>query len=216
MKTTILGIMVASLLLGACSDQSNSPGDGGAKDTQALADLKGGDLKGPDIKGQDLVAADQQHPDAIKPDSAGDAILADAPVGDAPTAGTFTAQITKVQIWANLMPPTAPDPTIVILSLSLTNKGKTDITGIKLTDSSVIPPAPKLPQAFQATAQGGFTGTVKAGQTVKVEFRKVQSSSAVPMPAACKDTVKVKTSVAYSGGKIGPLVSAAVAFSCVH
>jgi hypothetical protein len=203
------------LALAACDDEGTSPSDSGAPD-QLVADGlvadgpvadgpvgEGGTTDGPLADGQ---PTDQAVVDGLPPP--------DGPVADAAPV-SLQVVFDKVDVWANLMPIVPPDPTHVNLTLSFTNNGTQQISGIQLIDSAIQPVPTGTQQPIDLVPTGSFNGKVPAGQTVTVDFNKVQKSSSTPYPT-CGSTVKIGTTVSYTGGKLGPLWSGDAPFTCAY
>jgi len=200
------------LMLAACDDEGTSPTDSGAPD-QLVADGLVAD--GPVGEG---VTTDGPTPDQQSTDQAvvdGLPPTPDGPVADAAPA-SLQVKFDKVEVWANLMPMVPPDPTHVNLTLSFTNSGTQQVSGLQLIDSVIQPVPTGTAQAIDLTPTTSFNGKVPAGQTVTVDFSKVQKSTSTPQPTTCGAMVKVGTTVSTDSGKVGPLWSGDAAFTCAY
>lgn len=131
--------------------------------------------------------------------------------------GTFSASITQVSVWANLMPPAPPDPTHVKLTLTFKNSGSSDITNVSLTGTTLINASGTgYTHALTMKPTTTFSGVVKAGATLTVDFSNVPKTTSTPLPFTCSTQVKAYATVATGQGSQGPIWSSATSFQCTY
>jgi hypothetical protein len=234
---------VAALLLAAvpaCSDSSPATGDANTHD--AGRDGPATDARRADGPATDARRADGPATDAARRDGViADARRADGPTSDAPRSDARVAdsrvvdgardvvvvpdaanalqlkvRIDSTYAWANLQPPTPPDPTHVTVTLTFKNTNTTPITNIAIPTASLSSTKqPVKVHPLQGIKPvGTFSGTLAGGATVQVQYTNTPSTQSTPVAFGCNDKVELSLKVASSGGAVA--LSTTTSFNCVY